>query len=74
MGNDRPQWLIDLYTKVATELLETGFLLVDENGEARLTEKGKRRVAKLLDKLTPGEEVMLMVGIFEDSDVPVSLF
>lgn len=62
------------YVSTCKQLLEDGLVMIDENNDAWLTEKGKKRVAKILDKLTPGQEVMLQLAMSESRNTPVSLF
>lgn len=64
----------EFYVSLATQLVEEGFILIDEYGEATLTEKGKKRVAKRLDKLPAGDEILLDIAFCEGHSVPVSLF
>lgn len=62
------------YVSMATQLLEERFIEIDEKGDARLTEKGKKRVAARLDKLPWGDEILLDIAFCESHDIPVSLF
>jgi Mn-dependent DtxR family transcriptional regulator len=64
----------EYYVSVATQLVEAGFITIDENGDARLTEKGKKRAARRLDKLPTGDEILLNLAFCEAHEVPVSLF
>jgi hypothetical protein len=62
------------YVSTCKQLLDDGFVTIDENNDAWLTEKGKKRVAKILDKLTPGQEVMLQLAMSESRNTATSLF
>lgn len=63
-----------LYVATAKQLIEEGCLVIDEQGDTYLTEKGKKKVAAKLDRMTPGEEVLLQIAFCEHHEVSVSLF
>jgi predicted transcriptional regulator len=62
-----------LYISTSQQLVEEGLIMFDENEDARLTDKGKKRVAKMLDKLSPGQEVMLQLAFAEAHGMSVSM-
>ncbi|CAM4182502.1 hypothetical protein L1N85_11230 [Paenibacillus alkaliterrae] len=55
----------ELAARQAAQLLEAGFIAKDENGSAVLTEKGKQRAAKRLDKLPIGDDVLIEIAFCE---------
>lgn len=67
-------WKQEMHVRMCLAQVEAGYVEIDENGEARLTEKGKKRVAKWLDGLPYGAEVLIDLAFCESHELPVSLF
>lgn len=59
---DKPEWLEQLHNRQTEQLIEEGFIQVDEFGDITLTEKGVKRAAARLDKLPDGDEILLTVA------------
>lgn len=61
------------YKSMAVQLVEEGYIVTNEYGYARLTEKGKKRAAQRLDKLPAGDEVLLNLAFCEGHEISVSV-
>lgn len=57
------KWLEDLQKAQTRQLVEEGFVSIDEHGSATLTEKGKQRVGNRLDKLPNGDEILIQIAV-----------
>lgn len=65
-------WLQDLRRHQTRQLIEEGYIHVDEYGNATLTEKGKQRVANRLDKLPVGDEILIQIAVLQEHGITVS--
>jgi Mn-dependent DtxR family transcriptional regulator len=71
---DQQDWREKVYVATAEQMLVEKLIVVDENGDAHLTEKGKTQAAKIFDKLSTKQEILLNVAFGEHHDIPMSLF
>ncbi len=66
-------WMKEHRERTALELQERGFIAVDEYGQARLTEKGKKRAAARLDNMPIGDDILLEIAVCEAYDVSANI-
>ncbi len=71
---DQQDWREKLYVSTAEQMLVEKLITMDEYGDARLTEKGKDQAAKIFDKLSTKQEILLQVAFGEHHNIPMSLF
>lgn len=64
-------WLQDLRNHQTRQLIETGFVHVDENGDTTLTEKGQKHIQNRLNKLPPGDHIMIQIAVLAAHGITV---
>jgi len=62
---EAPEWIRQLRQRQTQQLIKEGFVRVDDFGDLKLTEKGARRAGIRLDKLPPGDEILLEIAFCE---------
>ena len=68
-----PDWVRKMRERQTQQLIEEGFIFADEYRTLHLTEKGKCRAAARLDKLPPGDEILLEVAFCEAHNLALRL-
>jgi hypothetical protein len=71
---DQQDWREKVYVSTAEQMLIEKLITVDDFGDAHLTEKGKAQAAKIFDKLSTKQEILLQVAMGEHYSIPMSLF
>jgi hypothetical protein len=66
-------WQQEARTNAIKRQQKAGYIELNETGDTVLTEAGKQRVAKLLDRLPDGYDVLIELAVFESHGISVDL-
>lgn len=72
-AKEAPEWMQQMQRRKTEQLIEEGFIQIDEFGELKLTDQGKQRAATRLDRLPDGDEILLHVAFCESHDIPLMI-